>query len=124
MARSYEVHHRSELGLSPPDRPRRLLLVVDSLDVGGAERHAVGLGAAFARAGYAVTVACSVTGVLALSAEQVGLTVSPLLNRRVKRRLSLPYAWKLARLVRQGHFDLVHAHIYASAAASALATVG
>ncbi len=122
--RRQDTHHRAELGLSPPDRPRRLLLVVDSLDVGGAERHAIGLGSAFVRAGYAVTVACSVAGPLAPSAEQAGLAVRPLLSRRVKRRLSFPYAWQLARFVRREGFDLIHAHIYASAAASALATLG
>ena len=69
-------------------------------------------------------MACSVAGALAPAAERAGLAVRPLLSRRVKRRLSLPYAWKLARFVRREAFDLVHAHIYASAAASALATVG
>ena len=114
---------RVEPGRCAPARPRRLLLVADSLDVGGAERHVVGLGGAIVRAGYAVTVACSIAGPLTLPAQQAGLTVRPLLSHLVKRRLSLVFAWRLARLVRQERFDLVHAHMYASAAASALATL-
>jgi glycosyltransferase involved in cell wall biosynthesis len=42
----------------------------------------------------------------------------------VKRRVSVAYAQGLRRLVKEQRFDLVHAHIYASAAASALATLG
>src|SRR5215213_5722406 len=77
-------------------RPLRLLQVVDSLDVGGAERHAVGLATALVREGHAVTLTCSVNGALASSAEAAGVTARPLLGRLVKRRLSLPFALRLA----------------------------
>jgi glycosyltransferase involved in cell wall biosynthesis len=105
-------------------RPMRLLLVADSLNVGGAEWHVVNLAAALAEQGHRITLACTVEGALAHLAEQAGISVRPLLSHLVKRRLSLKYAWKLARLVRQSQFDLVHAHMYASALASAYALLG
>ena len=105
-------------------RPLRPLLVVDSLNVGGAERHVVDLALALQREGHAVTVACSVPGSLAEPLEAARIAVRPILGRIVKRRVSLPYARELRKLLGRERFDLVHAHIYASAAASALATVG
>jgi glycosyltransferase involved in cell wall biosynthesis len=105
-------------------RPMRLLFVVDSLHVGGAERHAVSLASSLAQQGHHVTLACSVEGALTPLAEQGGVEVRPLLRHPVKRRFSSAYAWKLAHLVRQGQFDLVHAHMYASDVASSCATLG
>jgi len=102
----------------------RLLLVADSLDVGGAEWHVVNLASALAEQGHRITLACTVEGVLAPLAEQAGISVRPLLHHLVKRRQSPRYAWKLAKLVRQSQFDLVHAHMYASALASAYALLG
>ncbi len=105
-------------------RPLRILIVVDSLNVGGAERHVVDLALTLHREGHAVTVACSVLGSLAEPLEAARIPVRPLLGRIVKRRISLPYARAIRGLLGRERFDLVHAHIYASAAASALATVG
>ncbi|MDP9475810.1 MAG: glycosyltransferase, partial [Actinomycetota bacterium] len=102
----------------------RLLLVVDSLDVGGAERHVVDLAAALKREGHDVTVACSVAGPLSSELERASIPVLPLLERLVKRRASMAFARKLRRLLDRERFDLVHAHVYASAAAAALATLG
>jgi glycosyltransferase involved in cell wall biosynthesis len=107
-----------------PLRPVRILLVTDSLDVGGAERHVVNLASALSQQGYRTTLACSVEGALAPLAEQAGVPVRPLMRHLAKHRLSLEYAYKLAGLVHQGQFDLVHAHMYASALASAFATLG
>jgi glycosyltransferase involved in cell wall biosynthesis len=109
-------------GRSP--RPVRLLLVVDSLEVGGAERQVVDLAVALRRKGYEVTVACSIAGDLSGVLEEAGIPVRPLLDRLAKRRFSLSYAWRLRRLLRKERFDLVHAHIYASTAAAAIATLG
>lgn len=100
------------------------MLVVDSLEVGGAERHVVDLAVALRRKGHGVTVACSATGGLSDLLDGANVPVRVLLDRLVKRRVSVTYARGLRRLVREQRFDLVHAHIYASAAASALATVG
>jgi glycosyltransferase involved in cell wall biosynthesis len=111
-------------GLRAASPRRRVLLVVDSLDTGGAERHVADLAASLASRGDAVTVACSVAGPLAPALERLGVEVRPLLGGLVKRRVSLRYARALRRLIRAEPFDIVHAHIYASAAAAALATVG
>jgi glycosyltransferase involved in cell wall biosynthesis len=107
-----------------PLRPMRLLLVADSLNVGGAERHVVSLASALVRRGHSVTLACSVEGALASLAEQAGVLVQPLLRHLAKRRFSPTFVWKLARFLRQSQFDLVHAHMYASALASASALLG
>ncbi len=104
--------------------PLRVLMVVDSLDVGGAERHVVDLVLALHREGHDVTVACSVSGSLAESLEASRIPVRPLVGSIVKRRVSRPYALGLRKILREGRFDVVHAHVYSSAAASALATVG
>jgi L-malate glycosyltransferase len=105
-------------------RPVRLLLVLDSLEVGGAERQVVDLAFALRRKGYRITVASSVAGDLSGALEEAGVPVRPLLRRMAKRRLSLAYAWRLRRLLKRERFDLVHAHIYASTAAAAIATLG
>ncbi len=104
--------------------PLRLLFAVDSLDVGGAERHVVDLVLALHREGHAVSVACSVPGSLAEPLEAARIPVHPLVGKIVKRRVSLPYARGLRKLLMGESFDLVHAHVYSSAAASALAAVG
>ncbi len=105
-------------------RPLNILLVADSLDAGGAERHVVGLAASLVRAGHGVTIACSTGGVLTDIARQHGAGVRPLLSARAKRRLSLPFARNIRLLIKRQQFDLVHAHMYASAAAASLATLG
>lgn len=105
-------------------RQQRLLLVIDSLDVGGAERHVVGLGTALRQAGFAVTLACATSGVLTEAAVAAGLQVNVLLDHPVKRHLDGGFAWALSRLLQRQQFDLVHAHLYASATAAGLATLG
>jgi glycosyltransferase involved in cell wall biosynthesis len=102
--------------------PLRILFAVDSLDVGGAERHAVDLARALVRRGHAVTIACSRAGPLEHVATQAGVQVRELVGELVKRRVSLRYAWRLAELIRSGRYDLVHAHIYASTVAAMAAT--
>ena len=123
-AHRYGGSHGSGASAGRYGRPLRVLIVVDSLNVGGAERHVVDLALALHREGHAVTVACSVPGSLAEPLEAARIPVRPLLGRIVKRRVSLPYARALRKLLERERFDLVHAHIYASAAASALATAG
>jgi len=101
-----------------------VLLVVDSLEVGGAERHVVDLAVALSRRGHGVAVACSAAGELLAPLEEEKVPHRVLLGRLVKRRVSLAYARGLRRLVKERRFDLVHTHIYASAASSALSTLG
>ena len=102
----------------------RLLLVVDSLDIGGAERQVVDLAIALHRKGHEVVVACSVGGELSGLLQEGGIPVRVLLGRLVKRRFSLAFARKLRKLIKGEGFDLVHAHVYASASAAAVATLG
>ena len=103
----------------------RLLLVVDSLDLGGAERHVAGLAAALRRRGCEVVVACSTRGMLARSLEREGVPFVSMTRRLAKRRFSPAFARGIRRLLAgRGRFDLVHAHVYAAAAASAAATLG
>ncbi|MDQ3943130.1 MAG: glycosyltransferase family 4 protein, partial [Actinomycetota bacterium] len=111
-------------GAGPPTPPIRLLLVVDSLEVGGAERHVVDLAVMLAREGYEVMVACSVAGGLSEALGEANVPVRPLLDTLVKRRVSVAFARELRRLIREERFDLVHAHIYASATAAAIAVLG
>jgi glycosyltransferase involved in cell wall biosynthesis len=105
--------------------PLDVVLVVDSLTAGGgAERYVGDLAIALLRRGHGVTVACSVDGPLRPELEAAGVQVVPLARRLVKRRCSPRYAGALHRLLRSRRPDVVHAHIYASATAAALATLG
>jgi len=102
-------------------RPRRVLLVIDSLDGGGAERYVVDLAIALRSRGWDVEVACSAAGVRAAPLRAANVPVNVLAGSLVKRRLSLRYVRALRRLLAQGRYDVVHAHLYASAAAAAVA---
>jgi len=101
-----------------------VLLVVDSLQTGGGERHAADLAIALHCRGVAVTVACSAGGFLAAEIGREGIEVCVLGRQFVKRRLGLRLAWRLRRLVHERHVQLVHAHMYAGGAAGALALLG
>jgi glycosyltransferase involved in cell wall biosynthesis len=98
-----------------------VLLVIDSLDGGGAERYVVDLAIALRSRGWDVEVACSAAGVRAAPLHQANVPVHVLVGSLVKRRLSLRYVRALRRLLTQGRYDVVHAHLYASAAAAAAA---
>jgi L-malate glycosyltransferase len=101
--------------------PRRVLLVIDSLDGGGAERYVVDLAIALRSRGWDVEVACSAAGVRAGQLRASDVPVNVLAGSLVKRRLSLRYVRALRRLLAQGRYDVVHAHLYASGAAAAAA---
>lgn len=102
----------------------RILLVTDSLAIGGAERHVVDLAMALRRHEHDVAVACSAGGVFARDLERDGIPLRVLGESAVKRTLSITYARRLRGMVRHGQFDLVHAHCYASSSAAAMATLG
>jgi glycosyltransferase involved in cell wall biosynthesis len=99
----------------------RVLLVCDSLGIGGAERQVIGLAAALKRRGHDVTIACSTHGELDGDARGAGIEVCAIADGLVKRRVSLAYSRLLTGLVSRGRFDVVHAHMHASAAAGAIA---
>ena len=102
----------------------RALLIIDSLSVGGAERHLVDLARRLHGRGHTVVVACSVGGPGADELEAAGVRVEVLCRRVVKRRLSVAWAWRLRRLVTSFDPDVVHAHLHAACWAAALALVG
>jgi glycosyltransferase involved in cell wall biosynthesis len=101
-----------------------VLLAIDSLDVGGAERHVVGLGSALVRREYDVTLACAAGGALRAAAEAAGITVCVVGRHPVKRRFDIGYALGLVGILRHTAVDVVHAHLYASATAAAAAVAG
>jgi len=101
-----------------------ILMVLDSLQVAGGERHAVDLACALAARGHTVAVACASGGALQHVLAQNHIAVHVLLDRAVKRRVSARFAVRLRQFLNDNHVDLVHAHMYASAAASALAVAG
>jgi glycosyltransferase involved in cell wall biosynthesis len=102
----------------------RVLLVADSLDVGGAERHVLALATALQDSGHQPTIAAACSGGLAETVIQHGIRLEPLLGHLVKRRLSLEYAAALAKLIRREPFEVLHTHMYASNVAAGLANLG
>ena len=99
--------------------PLPVLLVIDSLDGGGTERYVVDLAVAVRRRGWPVHVACSAGGVRARDLADAGVPVSVLLDELVKHRVSGRYERALRRLVGELRPAVVHAHLFASAAAVA-----
>lgn len=119
--------------MTPRDDVRRpsVLLVVDALVGGGAEQQVVDLGCGLAERGWSVQLACSCLGPSGQDPQRAvdalarsGVRIHVLLGRLVKRRLSIPYALQLRRLLTAHAYHLVHAHIYASELAAALALAG
>src|SRR3954447_24639907 len=113
--------------LGHPQTPRSaaldpVLLVIDSLGGGGAERYVVDLAIELRRRGWPVEVACSTGGVRAGALTEAGVPVLILLDTLVKRRVSRRCGRALRRLIEDRRPALVHAHLYASAAAAAQAT--
>ena len=102
-----------------PAPPMPVLLVVDSLDGGGAERYVVDLAVALRRRGWPVHVACSAGGVRAEVLADAGVPVTVLLDELIERRVSGRYGRALRRLVAELRPAVVHAHLFASAAAAA-----
>jgi glycosyltransferase involved in cell wall biosynthesis len=104
--------------------PGTVLLVIDSLDGGGAERYVVDLAIALRDRDWPVEVACSIGGVRAGALAEAGIPVSVLVGGLAKRRVSRRYGRALRRLIQDRRPAVVHAHLYASAAAAVLATRG
>lgn len=82
--------------------PRRVLLVIDALDGGGAERYVVDLAIALRCRGWDVEVACSAVGVRAARCHAANVPVNVLAGSLVKRRQSLRYVRALRRLLAHG----------------------
>ncbi len=100
---------------------RKLLLVTDSLEIGGAERHVVDLAIALSEGGHHVRVACSQGGRLEDALHEAEVPVHVVMSQLVKRRISETYAGRLTAIVWDWAPDLIHAHVHASANAAAIA---
>lgn len=101
--------------------PLRIMILVDSLWIGGAQRHVVGLAAALAARGHDVVVACSVGGELRASLERIPVRVVSLGRRHVYHRFSVVLAVKFCLLLRRERCHVIHAHQVASATAGMVA---
>jgi glycosyltransferase involved in cell wall biosynthesis len=115
---------RGSARLSPSSPRPLLLLVIDSLHGGGAERYVVDLALALRQRGWGVEVACSTGGVREEALTRGSVPVHVLGRRLVKRRICPSYARALRRLVVARQPALVHAHLYASGVAAVRATAG
>ncbi|HEX8917279.1 MAG TPA: glycosyltransferase family 4 protein, partial [Chloroflexota bacterium] len=105
-----------------PTSRLHVMLVADSLDAGGAERHVVDLAVALQSNNYRVTVVCSSLGIFQKTLVDAGIDVVTAAPRRIKRTISVPYARGLGELIAEREPDLIHSHMYASGAAAAMAT--
>jgi glycosyltransferase involved in cell wall biosynthesis len=101
--------------------PPSVLMVLDSLDVGGAERHVIALSSLLAARGHDVRIACSAGGSLEGEAAEVGIAVTILGGQLVKRRVSGFLGDQLGAELEARPVDVVHAHSYSGAAAARMA---
>jgi L-malate glycosyltransferase len=98
-----------------------VLMVLDSMDIGGAERHVIALTQLLTRCGHEVRIICSRGGPLLGEAAEAGVVVVPVGRELVKRRISPAFTAQLKRELDQRPVDLVHAHMFGSAVAAASA---
>jgi glycosyltransferase involved in cell wall biosynthesis len=88
--------------------PYRVMMLTDSLDVGGLERVVVSLARGLHERGHAVTVVAEAGGALWDDLpEEVDRWTAPPRETAVQK---WRYFWWLARRIRSGNFDVVHAH--------------
>jgi len=99
-------------------------MVIDSLDVGGAERHVLALARGLGERGHDVRLACSAGGPLQAEAADTGLSVVVMAQDVVKRRVSTEFAAFVASELERHPVDVVHAHLFAAAAAATSACQG
>jgi glycosyltransferase involved in cell wall biosynthesis len=112
---------------APPrsaETPGPVLLVVDSLDGGGAQQHVVDLAVALRRRGRPVHVACTTAGTGAAALADAGVPVTVLLDQPPGRGTAGRPERALRELVTELRPAVVHAHLFASAAAAAHAVRG
>lgn len=92
-------------------KPHRILHVIDSLDLGGAQTVLVNIAKHLPRERFVVEVAAMHgRGVFASEIEQLGIPVHFLSNRKVPPE----YLWQLPILLHVRNYDLVHFHLFGS----------
>lgn len=86
----------------------KVLMIVHSRQLGGAERHALTLLQGLAAAGCDVALAAPASGWLAHQAAAVGVRCHAI---DMRGRFDLLSAWRLARVIRIEKPDILHAHL-------------
>ncbi len=99
----------------------RVLAVIDTLEVGGAQHHLLALARGLVSAGGEVLVATSANEPMAANFRAGGVPVWSLTRRSIKHVVSPTFARRLAHLAASGDFDLIHAHLYSSSVAGYVA---
>src|SRR5438067_176011 len=99
----------------------RVLAVIDSLEVGGAQHHLLMLVRGLAERGYTATVATSGREPLAERLEREHVPVRVLSSRSIKHRTDSGFIARLAHLACSDEYDLIHAHLHSASVASAIA---
>lgn len=99
----------------------RVLGVIDSLEVGGAQQHLLTLASALGPRGYQYAVATAGDEPLSARFERAGIPVLTLARRTTKHRLSPTFIGRLVQLASSGKFDLIHAHLHSASVAAACA---
>jgi glycosyltransferase involved in cell wall biosynthesis len=99
----------------------RVLAVIDTLEVGGAQHHLLGLARGLVSAGGEVLVATSANEPMASDFRAGGVPVWSLTPRSIKHEVSPTFARRLSHLAASGDFDLIHAHLYSSSVAAYVA---
>jgi len=110
---SLTTHH------SPPTR-LRILHIITSLDVGGAQKHLLSLVRGLRERGHAADVAFFKNPSLLGEFEETGATVFDLSARGTLSPLLLP---RLARLLAVGRYQIAHTHLLKADAYGALAAL-
>ena len=93
--------------------PRKVLMMIDSLYAGGAERACVGLASALPPERYEVTLCATRRHKGSLAEEVVASGIRYETLGRRGRFDVLPF-WRLFRLLRSGRYDVLHAHKHGS----------
>lgn len=100
---------------------RRILLVIDDMGVGGAQKQVTALAGRLTAMGFAVGVVCVEAGGLNLEGLPPGAPIEILGARRVFDADAAAAVFRLARLIRAGRYHIVEAYLPAAHFLSALA---
>lgn len=89
----------------------RVLHLIDSLDLGGAQTVILGLAGQLREMGFSIDVACMHgRGVFTRDLEKLGISVASLSSAKFPPG----YLWNLPLLLQDGKYDIVHTHLFGS----------
>jgi len=89
----------------------RVLHLIDSLDLGGAQTVILGLAGQLRDMGFSIDVACMHgRGVFTRDLEKLGFSVASLSSAKFPPG----YLWNLPLLLQDGNYDIVHSHLFGS----------